>query len=113
MIEPCQQHGEDAGEKDAVEGAGAADRRNRRAKTLHLVEIGEVGTDQNIKFTDRTRCLSIRNRASGFRGRDENSGVSNGAAELQAIFSAADYWCCQSFGDRIHPPLTMGSHRIR
>ena len=66
MIEPCQQHGEDAGEKDAVEGAGAADRRNWRAKTLHLVEIGEVGTDQNIKFTDRTRCLSIRNRASGF-----------------------------------------------
>ena len=25
VIEPCQQHGEDAGEKDAVEGAGAAD----------------------------------------------------------------------------------------
>ena len=35
----------------------------------------------------------------------QNSGVSNGAAELQAIFSAANCRCCQSLGDRIHPHL--------
>ena len=51
----------------------------------------------NIKFTNRTGCLSICNRASEF--------VSNGAAELQAIFSAANYWCCQSLGERIRPHL--------
>ncbi len=63
LMEPCQQHGEDAGEKDAVEGAGAADRRNWSAKTLHLVEIGEVGTDQGAhaaRDVRKRRCVDAR-----------------------------------------------------
>jgi hypothetical protein len=44
-----EQHGEDAGEKNAVERSGAADRGDRRAKSAHFVEIGEVGADQRAE----------------------------------------------------------------
>ncbi len=49
MIKACQQHGEDAGKENAVEGAGAADRRNRRTEAEHLVEVGQVGADQRAQ----------------------------------------------------------------
>jgi|GEM_PF-6215649 len=46
MENACQQHGENAGEKNTVEGSGTADRGDRRTEAAHLVEIGEVGADQ-------------------------------------------------------------------
>ena len=49
VIKAGQQHGEDAGKENAVEGAGAADRRNRRAEAAHLVEVGKVGADQRAQ----------------------------------------------------------------
>jgi len=39
MIKASQQHGEDAGEENAVESAGAADRRDGRTEAAHLVEV--------------------------------------------------------------------------
>src|SRR5579862_1765659 len=50
---PCvkisDEHGEDAGEKNAVEGAGAADRSYRRAQSAHFVQIGEIGPNQRAQ----------------------------------------------------------------
>ena len=44
-----QNDGEDAGEKDTVERSRAADRRHRRAKPAHFVEICEIGPDQGAE----------------------------------------------------------------
>ena len=38
-----QNDGEDAGKKDSVERSGPADRRNRRAKAAHFVEVCKIG----------------------------------------------------------------------
>src|SRR5271156_6507817 len=45
-IKTCQQHGEDAGEENAVERSGAADGCDRRAEAAYLVEVRQVGADQ-------------------------------------------------------------------
>src|ERR1700733_10292436 len=48
-IEIGDEHGENAGEKNTVEGAGAADRSDRRAEPADLVEIGQIGADQRAE----------------------------------------------------------------
>src|SRR5262245_55345285 len=44
-----QQHRDDAGEEDAVERTGAADRRDGGAQAAHSVEIEQVSTDQRAE----------------------------------------------------------------
>ena len=44
-----QQQGQDAGDENAVEGAGAADRCDRRPEALHLGKIEKIGADQRAE----------------------------------------------------------------
>jgi len=48
-VKARKQDREDTGKKDAVERSGAADRGDRRAEAAHLVEIGQIGTNQRAK----------------------------------------------------------------
>ena len=52
-----EQHRQNPGQKDAVEGAGTADRGDRRAQPLHLADIEQVGSDQ---ATEGARDISER-----------------------------------------------------
>ena len=66
-----QQHRHDAGEEDAVEGPGAADRGDRRAEPAHGVEIEEVGPDQCAEAAGNIgeRRARARGRSAARRGR--------------------------------------------
>jgi hypothetical protein len=44
-----KQDRQDSGQKDPIESPGSADRDDRRAQPLHLVEVEEVGTDQRAE----------------------------------------------------------------
>ena len=45
----CQQDGQDSRQKDAVEGSGAANRGDRRAEILYLVQVEQIGADQRAE----------------------------------------------------------------
>jgi hypothetical protein len=49
--EAGQQDRQDAGEKDAVKGAGAADGGHRRAKPPQFAQVGQVCADQGSQGT--------------------------------------------------------------
>jgi hypothetical protein len=48
-VKARKQHREDTSKKDAVERSGAADGGDGRAEAAHLVEIGQVSTNQRAK----------------------------------------------------------------
>ena len=41
----CDQHRQDAGQKNSVEGSGPADRSDRRPQPLHLVQVEKISSD--------------------------------------------------------------------
>jgi multidrug efflux pump subunit AcrB len=68
-----EQHRHDAGEENAVEGPGTADRRHWRAEPAHGVEIEEIGADQRAKAAagiGERRGVLAREQQRDQRGRD-------------------------------------------
>src|ERR1700730_11943802 len=69
-----EQDGENAGEKDAIEGSRPADRGDRRAKVADPVEIEKIGADQRshraADIGKGRRVLAGEDKGKDCRGHD-------------------------------------------